>query len=169
MIKKKCANCNSEFKLSRNPNQLYCSKQVCQRARKNHYQRRKLQSDSDYQANQKAANQRWQATNKSYWKNYRAMNTEYVIRNREQTRQRQQQSRYPVNQASSQTWRASYPAEIITVKFTESLLRSYKAVISSVCKDGAVNAEKPLFNNELYMPTFCLQRVDVIAARAPPC
>lgn len=92
-----------------------------------------------------------------------------MIRNRVQSRQRQRQYRNPVNQASSQTWRQLYPAEVISVKFTEFLLATYKMVMPGVCKDGSVNAEKQLFNNELQMLPSCLQRVDVIAARAPPC
>jgi len=133
------------------------------------YQRQKLRTDQDYQTNQKTANQRWQANNKDYWKDYRARNPEYVIRNREQTRQRQQQQRNAFTQPPQQRLRQLYPQESISIKVMSLADIIYQKGTITVCKDGFVSAENLLFNNELQTLPQCLQRVDVIVARAPPC
>ena len=57
---KRCACCGNSFEpRPQVPDQAYCSSPDCQRARKRQWQRAKLQSDSDYRINQRAAQQAW--------------------------------------------------------------------------------------------------------------
>ena len=51
--------------------QHYCRQSRCQRARKSKWQRQKIASDPDYQANQRDAQQHWRERNRDYWRNYR--------------------------------------------------------------------------------------------------
>ena len=84
--KKNCKGCRQIFLITRNPEQYYCCKPDCQRARKNQWRQNKRHNDSDYRSNQKKANQRWQACHPDYWKQYRASHPGYVQQNREQQR-----------------------------------------------------------------------------------
>jgi len=70
------------------PDELYCRKKECLRARKNAWQRNKMATDEDYRNNQAAACRQWQAKNREYWKKYRKRNQAYTLKNREQQRQR---------------------------------------------------------------------------------
>ena len=91
MKKRRCKNinCRCFFELSpRHPNQKYCSRKECQRARKTEWQRKKMANDEDYQKNQADCQARWSAKNPDYWKKYRDKNPEYTQRNREKQRQR---------------------------------------------------------------------------------
>ena len=77
----------------RNPKQHYCSKVACQRQRKNLWRRNKLSTDSDYRSNQNAANRKWRHSHKNYWQQYRTKHPDYVLRNREKQRIRDQKSK----------------------------------------------------------------------------
>jgi hypothetical protein len=89
MAKRRCAACGCLFEPRRNvPQQRYCSKRACQRARRRRWQRQKLKSDADYRANQAAAQQRWRERHPEYWRRYRQTHPEYATRNRERQRQR---------------------------------------------------------------------------------
>jgi hypothetical protein len=74
----------------RNPQQQYCSDQVCQNVRKNQWRRAKRMTDLDYKSNQCKANQCWRAKHKNYWKDYRKSHPDYVSdnRNKQQLRDR---------------------------------------------------------------------------------
>ena len=55
MNKVRCAHCGCRFVPNpRIKNQRYCEKRQCQRARKTSWQRQKLATDPDYQANKRA-------------------------------------------------------------------------------------------------------------------
>ena len=72
MDTKRCAACEQVFTPRRNvPNQRYCSKPECQRARRRRWQRYKHKTDPDYQANQAAAQRRWRERHREYWGRYR--------------------------------------------------------------------------------------------------
>jgi hypothetical protein len=51
--------------------QHYCNQAPCQRARKSKWQRQKIVTDPDYQANQRDAQKLWRERNRDYWRNYR--------------------------------------------------------------------------------------------------
>jgi hypothetical protein len=68
--------------------QRYCGKPVCQKARKNLWQKRKLASDRDYRENQADCRKAWSEKHPGYWKEYRANHSSYVKRNREKQRER---------------------------------------------------------------------------------
>lgn len=71
-MKRKCKNCNRLFSVTaRHPDQKYCSRKECRKARKIQWQRRKLFSDEDYRKNQADCQARWRAKNPGYWKRYR--------------------------------------------------------------------------------------------------
>ena len=89
MKRKKCKNCDRLFVITaRHPDQEYCSRKECQKARKNQWQRLKLSSDEDYQKNQADCQARWAAKSPGYWKRYREKHPEYAQRNREKQRER---------------------------------------------------------------------------------
>lgn len=84
-----CKHCQQSFcPRPQNPNQRYCSKPDCQRARKRAWQQQKILADADYRDNQRDANRRWREKNSDYWREYRKKNQEYAARNRERQRQR---------------------------------------------------------------------------------
>jgi len=83
MNKVRCAHCRCLFVPNhRIKNQHYCNKRECQRARKSAWQRRKLETDLDYKANQRECQKSWSARNPDYWQRWRARHPEYGIRNR---------------------------------------------------------------------------------------
>ncbi len=77
-----CLNCNLFF-IPRNCNQTFCSTPVCQRARKNLWQKNKLATDPDYKKGQQLAQNKWLQDNPNYWKKYRERNPEKAQRNRD--------------------------------------------------------------------------------------
>ncbi len=86
---KRCAACGDGFTQRRNVSgQQYCSKLECQRERRRRWQRDKLKQDSDYRANQAAAQRRWRERHRDYWHKYRQSHPEYTARNREQQHER---------------------------------------------------------------------------------
>jgi hypothetical protein len=83
MRKLRCAHCRCRFVANpRVKNQRYCKKIECQRARKTLWQRQKLATDSDYQADKLDCQRAWRSRNPSYWKDWRAGHLKYVERNR---------------------------------------------------------------------------------------
>jgi hypothetical protein len=87
--KKRCKGCGCLFKPGlRHPNQKYCTKEKCQKARKAKWQRDKLASDELYRQNQYDCRDRWLEKNPDYWKNYRENHPDYTQRNREMQRVR---------------------------------------------------------------------------------
>ena len=89
----RCQHCGGYLVKYRNPKQRYCSKAACQRQRKNLWRRNKLSTDSDYRSNQNAANRKWRHSHKNYWQQYRTKHPDYVLRNREKQRIRDQKSK----------------------------------------------------------------------------
>jgi hypothetical protein len=96
----RCACCGRY--LPRDPrvrNQRYCGQKKCQQARKNLWQRRKLETDPDYRAGKQESQQVWQSKNKGYWKKYRCDNfATSVLRNRQLQKVRDQRRLKPANQ-----------------------------------------------------------------------
>lgn len=79
----RCAHCRRRF--APNPrvkSQRFCSNNPCQRARKAQWQRDKMATDPDYQANQRDARQTWQRQHPDYWRHYRRRRPDYRERNR---------------------------------------------------------------------------------------
>lgn len=94
MVERRCEHCGELF--VPRPNvacQRYCSKQECQRARRNQWRKRKLRTDPDYRGNQRDAQKRWRETHQGYWKAYRASHPDYVERNRALQRERNRRER----------------------------------------------------------------------------
>lgn len=94
MKRRKCNHCGRSFVVtSRHPDQTYCSRKECQRARKTNWQRRKLGSDEDYRINQADCQANWASQHPGYWKRYREKHPEYVQRNKEKQRERNRTNR----------------------------------------------------------------------------
>ena len=55
----------------RSPNQQYCGRAECQRARKRAWQREKRATDPDYRQNQIDTQKRWRERHPGYWQAYR--------------------------------------------------------------------------------------------------
>jgi hypothetical protein len=71
MNRRKCKNCGCMFSPRKHvKGQKYCSKDRCQKARKNKWMRDKLRHDMDYKINQKGAQHRWLAKNPDYLARY---------------------------------------------------------------------------------------------------
>ncbi len=88
-MEKRCPCCKKSF----HPHpavhcQRYCSNPECQKMRKRKWQKEKLSKDSDYRANQTAAQRQWRSRNTGYWKEYRIRNEAYTERNRKGQRER---------------------------------------------------------------------------------
>lgn len=67
-----CASCSELFTVRpQSPTQTFCSRPECQRQRRQAWNKNKLATDSDYRANQLAAQQAWRARNSDYWFLYR--------------------------------------------------------------------------------------------------
>ncbi len=78
-----CCSCGDVFEHSvRHKNQCYCSKPVCQRARKAAWKRYKMRTDPEYKFNQTVSNKKWAKANPRYWKTYRRMHPQKAERNR---------------------------------------------------------------------------------------
>jgi hypothetical protein len=87
--KRRCAGCGRVFVIRPNiPGQKYCSRKECQKSRRRTWQKEKLKNDSDYQANQRAAQTAWRKRNPGYWRRYREGHLEYTICNRRRQRYR---------------------------------------------------------------------------------
>lgn len=83
MAEKQCVACGQAFDPKPHvANQTYCSSPDCQRARRQNWQRNKLQDDPHYRQNQQSAQQAWSQRNPDYWRRYRETHPEYVDRNR---------------------------------------------------------------------------------------
>jgi hypothetical protein len=74
----------------RNPQQQFCSRRLCQNARKSNWRRAKHKNDPDYRENQNHACKRWRKKNPDYWKQYRSTHPLYTDNNRQQQKQRKQ-------------------------------------------------------------------------------
>lgn len=88
--KKNCAHCHQLFVPHLNPQQYYCSQRACQNKRKYIWRKRKHADDIDYRINKRLTNKKWQRKRADYWRKYRAAHPEYVERNRQQQRLRDQ-------------------------------------------------------------------------------
>lgn len=67
-----CASCGQHFEpRSQVPNQSFCSLPACQRARRQRWQREKMQIDPDYRENQKRSQRAWHDRHPDYWRQYR--------------------------------------------------------------------------------------------------
>jgi hypothetical protein len=79
----RCAHCRRRYVPNpRVKTQRFCSNKPCQKARKAKWQRNKMATDPDYQANQRDAKQAWQSRHRDYWRHYRHQHSDYCERNR---------------------------------------------------------------------------------------
>jgi hypothetical protein len=79
----RCAHCRGRFLPDpRVKRQRFCSNKACQRARKTRWQRDKMTTDPDYQANQRDSQRSWQHQHPHYWQQYRQQRADYRERNR---------------------------------------------------------------------------------------
>jgi hypothetical protein len=68
----RCVNCSALFtQAPQVPNQSYCSKEACQKKRRNEWQKKKRTNDQDYKDNQSRAQKAWSDRNPEYWRLYR--------------------------------------------------------------------------------------------------
>ena len=87
--KNRCVHCGRLYNANaRVKNQKYCSRDICQRARKRRWQQRKMATDGDYRQNRKESQQMWQTRHPSYWQQYRERHPQYCERNRMLQKQR---------------------------------------------------------------------------------
>ena len=94
MKKRPCKNCRRRFEISpQRPDQHYCSRKGCQRARKRAWHKKKLTEDEAYRRNQHDAQKRWREKRPDYYKEWRENHPEYTRRNREKQRLRNRKKR----------------------------------------------------------------------------
>lgn len=93
----RCQNCGE--RKPRNPRlkrtQKFCGAHACQKARKRQWQQEKMAGDPEYRARQRQGIADWRKTHPShaYQQRYRDAHPEYVEKNREQQRLRNQKRR----------------------------------------------------------------------------
>ncbi len=162
---RRCAECGRAFRPhAQVPQQRYCGLAACQRERRRRWQRSKLESDSDYHANQVQAQRTWAAGHSDYWRAYRASHPDYADRNRLEQRRRDRHRRAarlakmdastPIHPVPSGTYRLVSEAGGDLAKKDAWTVRI--TVISTDYEpDGA--------------PGTILQREDVIGAAGSPC
>ena len=110
MIPRICACCGEVFTpRPQVPNQSFCTNPVCQRDRRQQWQRKKLLVDPLYRENLQDAQRTWRTRNPEYSRDYRTANPEYTQKNREQQRARSQAERALENPKSN----ASMPSNEI--------------------------------------------------------
>ena len=86
-----CLECQQPFSLKRNPQQKFCHQSKCQNARKRSWRLNKRnQEPEQYKSSQRLSDQEWQSKNSQYWSFYRATHPEYVLKNRQQQKIRDQ-------------------------------------------------------------------------------
>ena len=79
----RCAHCRHKFIPNpRVKKQRYCGSKECQRKRKSLWQREKMRTDLEYQANQRESDRSWRERSPGYWKQYRIGHPGYAMRNR---------------------------------------------------------------------------------------
>lgn len=85
----RCLHCRRRFaSRAQNPDQQYCHRKACQNERRRIWRCKRLQSDADYQANQRASHNLWLSKHPDYYRQWRRRNPDYVERNRRQQRSR---------------------------------------------------------------------------------
>jgi len=141
----RCAHCLRFF--CPNPRvkeQRYCGRQRCQRARKSRWQKQKMKTDPDYQANQKRAWRSWQERNRNYWGPYREKRPEYRERNRQLQKQRDTRRRkrnlakMDASRAMSSIETGTYylvPSHLPDLAKMDALGHEF-LIISTGCKDS---------------------------------
>lgn len=92
----RCKNCGLQKETNyRLRNQLYCNDPKCQRVRRREYQRNRRQRDAAYRHSQAEHQRKWRKKVElaQYQRAYRASHPEYVERNRQLQRARNQKRR----------------------------------------------------------------------------
>jgi len=101
MEKRPCKNCRRLIEISpQRPDQKYCNRKKCQRARKNAWQKKKLRTDKEYRQNQQDTQAIWREKNPNYNKRYREANPEYTAKNRLAQTERNRKKRSVSNNTS---------------------------------------------------------------------
>ena len=94
MEERRCAGCGEAFRpRPQVPDQEYCGKKECRRARRRRWQRAKRQDDADYRDNQARAQRAWAGENSAYWRAYRSGHPDYAQAERERAKQRRRDCR----------------------------------------------------------------------------
>lgn len=90
----RCAHCGRVVPANpRIKNQTHCNLEACRRDKKKLWQRQKMASDPEYQANQKDCWKAWLERNPNYWKNYRSNHPKVAEHNRLKQRERNRSRR----------------------------------------------------------------------------
>lgn len=93
MTSKICQSCGQSFEpRPQVPNQTFCSSPICQRVRRQRWQRDKMHNDPDYRDNQHRNQQAWLDRHPDYWRHYRATHPDYVEHNKHHQRLKHQSS-----------------------------------------------------------------------------
>ncbi|MBW1899744.1 MAG: hypothetical protein JRI61_11880 [Deltaproteobacteria bacterium] len=99
-----CKHCQSPFRTHKKvPRQQFCSSKTCQKARRQQWHQKKLQSDDDYKKNQREAQKNWGKTHPDYWRNYRKNHPLYVGRNKKLQKKRNIKSRNSLKKAQTES------------------------------------------------------------------
>ena len=132
-----CAHCGDAFKRRpQNPDQTYCSKPECQRARKRRWQKAKMESDADYRENQRRAQKQWRERNPDYWKQWRSGHPEYVERNRVDQRARNQKRANGMGPTEDASSFAKMDASAGAMPLPSGTYR----LVPADCKEGRVSS-----------------------------
>jgi hypothetical protein len=161
--RERCAACGRAYRRrAQVPGQRYCDASACQRERRRRWQAGKRRDDSDYRANQAAAQRGWAGRHSAYWREYRLLHPEYCERNRKQQRERDRRRRGVLAKMDGST--ASLPV-------VSGIYRLLPGAAGDLAKMDAWTVRITLLSND-YEPVAgslaCLQREDAIGAAGPP-
>jgi hypothetical protein len=162
---RRCAACERAFRpRAQVPHQRYCALAACQRERRRRWQRSKLQTDTDYRANQRQAQRAWMDGHGEYWGEYRASHPDYTDRNRLAQRRRDRRRRT----ARLAKMDASTPVH----RVPSGTYRLLPEVGGELAKKDAWTVKITVISED-YEPggeaDAILQREDVIGAAGPAC
>jgi hypothetical protein len=143
--------------------QRYCERPECQRERRRLWQAGKRREDSDYRANQAAAQRAWAGSHRGYWRTYRLLHPEYCARNRQQQRERDRRRRGGAL--------AKMDASEGILPVSSGVYRLLPEAAGDLAKMDAWTVRLTLLSRA-YEPAAasqpCLQREDAIGAMGPP-
>lgn len=120
MEKRFCSSCGAAFEpRAQSPRQAYCSKELCQRARKSLWQKTRRRTDADYHQDQLDAQKAWSADHPLYWRDYRKAHPGYTNKNRLKQKQRNAKQRASQPEFAKSDASSPWPPPAGTYKLEE--------------------------------------------------
>jgi hypothetical protein len=145
-----CESCKNIFPTHpKVPDQIFCGKIECQKARRRRWQRQKYATDKTYKENQAAAQKAWQKRNPDYCKQYRKDHLEYTKKNRKIQKQRNEKRKRQSN----------LPA------FVKSIIANMDELINGIPLISGHYILIPANSQHIAKMDYLLVKIDIISKR----